>query len=86
MRRWELWRSEDETETRIIPETRPDQIASARQAGFMKLWETEAKGSNDAMRAMYRYLDWGEYKPMLREDGTPYPEDEDDSLAGPDHL
>jgi hypothetical protein len=23
-------------------------------------------------------IGWGEYKPMLRDDGTPYPEDEDD--------
>ena len=33
------------------------------------------------MCAMYSYLGWGEYKSMLREDGTPYPEGEDDALA-----
>ena len=35
-------------------------------------------GIADAGRALYAYLGWGDYKPMLQADGTPYPEDEDD--------
>jgi hypothetical protein len=27
---------------------------------------------------LYEHPGWGEYQPMLREDGTPYPEDERD--------
>ncbi len=50
------------------------------------IWSTTAVGSNDAMRQMHRHLGWGEYRPMLRVDGTPYPEDEDDEVAGPGHL
>ncbi|MBV9660813.1 MAG: hypothetical protein JO337_06625 [Acidimicrobiales bacterium] len=41
-------------------------------------WTTTAKGMNDVMSQMYQHLGRGEYTPMLREDGTPYPEDEDD--------
>lgn len=30
------------------------------------------------MRQMYEHLGCGDYTPMLRKDGTPHPEDEDD--------
>jgi len=45
-----------------------------------KTWEVEAASHNDAMRALYEHLDRGPYVPMLRDDGTPYPEDEDDEI------
>lgn len=86
MRRWELWQRPDGTETPFIPSNRYNQVEEAERDGLVMLWSTTAAGSNDAMRQMYRYLDWGEYKPMLRVDGTPYPEDEEDRLAGPGHL
>lgn len=86
MRRWEIWQAPDGTETRFIPESRPGQLDEARTDGLVKLWETTAVGSNDAMRQMYDFLGWGDYKSMLREDGSPYPDDEDDRHAGPDHL
>lgn len=38
-----------------------------------------AKGINPAMRQLYAHLGWGEYRPMVRADGTPYPQDEDDA-------
>jgi hypothetical protein len=28
---------------------------------------------------LYEHLGFGEYKPMLREDGAPYPDDEDEN-------
>jgi len=52
----------------------------ARVDGEVKVWETEAPSTNGAMRALNQYLEFGTYKPMLRDDGTPYPEDEDDEL------
>ena len=36
--------------------------------------------AHDAHRALHVYRGWEEYKPMLREDGTPIPEDEDDDF------
>ena len=51
------------------------------------MWETVASSTNEAMRARNEYLGFEPYQPMLREDGTPYPEDEDDELlrlADPD--
>jgi hypothetical protein len=76
----------DGTETRFIPSNRPADAVAAEQDGLLILWSTTAVGSNDAMRQMYRHLGWGDYEPMLRSDGTPYPADEDDQFAGPDHL
>ena len=86
MRRWELWQTADETEIRFIPESAVDQIESARRDGLVKIWETTASGSNDAMRQRNQFLGWGEYQPMLDDDGKPYPGDEDDRDAGPDHI
>jgi hypothetical protein len=86
VRRWELWQLPDGTESRFIPSTRPEQAEEAKGDGLVMIWSTTAVGSNDAMRQMYRHLGWGEYRPMLRSDGTPYPDDEDDQFAGPDHL
>ncbi|MGQ0521771.1 MAG: hypothetical protein ACT4PX_11560 [Actinomycetota bacterium] len=56
----------------------------ALEDGEIFTWEVVARGTNEAMRAMYRYRGWGEFKPMLRDDGTPYPADEDDDYVPPD--
>ncbi len=50
----------------------------AMEDGQVFSWQVVANGPNPAMRALYDYLGWGEYRPMLRNDGTPHPEDEDD--------
>lgn len=76
----------DGTETLFLPDPRPDQIEQAQREGLVKIWETTAVGSNDAMRQRNEFLGWEEYRPMLREDGTPYPDDEDDHFAGPSHI
>jgi len=86
VRRWELWQRPDGTESRFVPSTRDSDVEAAERDGLVMLWSTTAVGSNDAMRQMYRHLGWDEYQPMLRADGTPYPEDEDDRFAGPGHL
>ncbi len=56
----------------------------ARVQGLVKIWETDASSFNEAMRALNDHLGFGPYQPSLQEDGTPYPEDEDDDLRGPD--
>jgi len=33
------------------------------------------------MKALYEHLGYGEYKPVLRPDGSPYPEDGDNDFA-----
>jgi hypothetical protein len=48
----------------------------------VKTWETEASSFNEAMQALYDHSEFGPYQPQLRDDGTPYPEDENDDLRG----
>jgi|SRR5665213_58704 len=78
MRRWELWRAENEDS--FFPSSSEKSRVQARVQGAVKVWETEASSGNEAMRALNRYLGFEPYKPMLQDDGTPYPEDEDDEL------
>jgi hypothetical protein len=40
------------------------------------IWTVEAGSRNEAMQLYYDYMGWGRYQPMLRPNGTPYPEDE----------
>ena len=42
-----------------------------------------AKGLNSANQLLYDHLDFGVYRPMLQDDGTPYPQDEDDDYVAP---
>jgi len=77
MRRWELW--ESETGHVLVPEDDPQGVVDAIAEGCHKTWECVAKGSNDAMRQMYVHLGYGDYRPMLGDDGKPYPADEDDA-------
>jgi len=39
------------------------------------------EGQHRAMKALYEHLGYGEYKPVLRPDGSPYPEDGDNDFA-----
>jgi hypothetical protein len=54
----------------------------ATNEGLALVWSTMATSYNDAHRALHVYMGWEPYKPMLRLDGTPYPEDEDDDSEG----
>ena len=78
MRTWELW--EGETGHSFFPqdENLEWHRADALSSGHSLTWTTTARGLNPAMRALYDHLGYGEFKPLLRPDGTPYPEDEDD--------
>jgi hypothetical protein len=79
VRRWELW-SGDDGHT-FFPEENERERQMAQADGYVLTWETMAQSMNCAHRALYAYLGWGEFKPMLRPDGTPYPEDEDDDYV-----
>ena len=78
MRRWELWQG-DQWHS-FFPSSSEKNRVMARAEGAVKVWETQASSSNEAKRALNEYLGFGPYVPTLREDGTPYPEDEDDEL------
>ena len=74
--RWVLWVSD--SQERFIPDWMEDHAAEAAADGLVPVWTCIARGPNDAERQRYAWAGWGEYQPMLREDGTPYPEHEDD--------
>lgn len=78
MRRWELWQAENEDS--FFPSSSEKSRVMARVQGAVKVWETDASSTNEAMRARNRYLGFEPYRPMLRDDGTPDPADEDDDL------
>jgi hypothetical protein len=77
MTRWELWQTED-GDTAFFPEYNEQAREDARSDGLVFAWETTGRGHNDAMQLLYDHLGCGEYRPMLREDGTRYPGDEHD--------
>jgi hypothetical protein len=77
MSRWELWSAPDGTEYGFFPEYNEHARRDVVAEGLVLIWTCEARGANDAMRMCNEHLGWEEYQPMLRPDGTPYPEDED---------
>ncbi len=81
VRRWELWVGEGTLS--FFPEENEPARRMAQEEGFVLCWEVIAKGHNPAERALHEYRGWGEYKPMLNEDGEPFPEDEDDDHVQP---
>ncbi len=76
MKRYELWTSA--TSRSFFREDNEQVRRLAHEDGETLTWETMARGYNDAQRALHEYLGLGEYQPMLRPDGSVYPEDEDD--------
>jgi hypothetical protein len=80
MRKWELWENREECSSSFFPDSAMKARVMAMADGEVKTWETEARSSNDAMRALHEHRGWDPYQPMLRYDGTPYPEDEDNDL------
>lgn len=84
MGQWELWRQTttsggivhtflpaDARPPRDSPEWGPDDWAEPEL-----IWTVEARSTNDAMSRFHAYMGYEAYRPMLRDDGTPYPEDE----------
>jgi hypothetical protein len=83
--RYELWElpnpPEDEGFGDYFPSETEVQLRSfAVEDGCVLTWSAEARGWNDARHALHEYCGWDPYKPTLREDGSPYPEDEDDQF------
>jgi hypothetical protein len=79
MARWELWESEGGYS--FFPETNTSARSMIEdEGGYRLIWTFEADGWDAAHRARHEFLAWEEYRPMLRDDGTPYPEDERDPL------
>lgn len=76
MRRWQLWQGQDGHA--FFPEDNEHARSRAIADGYVLTWHCLAKGTNPAMRQLYEHLGWGDYQPMLRADGTPYPQDEVD--------
>ena len=96
MRRWERWvvdTPERSVESFFPVDGNPDVERDRRWAiedGATLVWTTTAKGMNDAMRQWYRHMGRPPYQPPLGDDGTPFPEDEDDEYRradppGPPH-
>jgi hypothetical protein len=77
MSRWELW--EREGSTSFFPDWNVQARRMAEEESIALTWEVEAKGSNPPSHALYEHLGFGEYKPMLREGGPPYRDDEDEN-------
>jgi hypothetical protein len=64
----------------FFPEENDQARRMALAEGESFVWETTAKGYNDAHEAMYAFRGVGEYEPFLGDDGVPFPEDEDDDF------
>lgn len=75
---WELWVGD--SGQLFFPEHNEQARRMAVADGMKLTWTTVAKGHNSAMQNWYDHRGSGNYQPMLRDDGTPYPEDEDEDL------
>ena len=80
MGRYELWVGEEGDGYYFFRDDNSEAREMALAEGMQLSWETTQRGRNQAHQALYDHLGYGLYKPMLRPDGTPYPEDEDDSI------
>jgi hypothetical protein len=80
MRRWELWEDREGSTTFFRADNENARLI-VETSGATLVWQTEASSSNAAHSALHKHMKWEPYQPMLREDGTPYPEDEDNASA-----
>ena len=69
MRRYELWGGS------FFPEHNTKARQMVIEDGSSLDWECWAEGWIPAMQQMHEHCGYGEYKPMLRSDGTHYPQD-----------
>lgn len=81
MKRWELWTNDGGYA--FFPDDNHEARDRAKADGLAFSWEVTAKGQNPARQLLYDHLGFGEYRPMLRDDGTPFPQDEDDDYVAP---
>jgi hypothetical protein len=75
--RYELWREDgDGTTYQLSAVGLVDQMGwDADEPDPVLVRTFEALSLADAKRQMHEYLGWEPYEPMVRPDGTPYPED-----------
>jgi hypothetical protein len=81
VQRYELWQNDEGLS--FFPDHNQQARDMAEADGQRFRWECTAKGLNAAHQLLYDYLDFGVYRPMLQDDGTPYPQDEDDDYVAP---
>jgi len=73
---WQIWQSDDGV-TFSTAEGIAEQLRNGTLApGARKIASITASSHNDAMRQYHEAMGWEPYKPMLREDGSLFPEDE----------
>jgi hypothetical protein len=83
MGRYQLWVSNESQS--FFREDNEQALRFAQEDGAQLVWEVTAVGSNEAMAKYHEHMGWEPYKPMLRVDGTPFPQDEDDECDHPDN-
>lgn len=72
------WSNRDGTKFALCRGPGPPRLAdgTADPGAEVALYTFEADSYNGAMAEYYRRQGWEPYRPMLRDDGTTYPEDE----------
>ena len=68
-----------EGSTSFFPDWNVQARRMAEEESMTLTWEVEAKGSDPPSRALYEHLGFGEYKPMLCDNGPPFPDHEDEN-------
>lgn len=71
-----IWDSESANCLSLVRGTEPTEQMRRDEPDAVLLHTFEASSWNDAHRKRNELMGWGPYRPMLRADGTPYPEDE----------
>lgn len=77
--RWELWEGADDSEgaeCSFFAVTNTQAAAMANADGLRLTWTVEAVSLIEAMTKYHEHQGWEPYRPMLRNDGSPYPEDQ----------
>jgi len=79
---WELWSSEEENSTTFSTSSG---ITNLFAQGLMppdskREWIVMARSTVDAQEKLHEHMEWEPYKPMLQENGEPYPEDMGDTV------
>lgn len=78
---WELWKTEDDGLT-FAPAYKIGELMNLGVLDHTSkcIWSIMADSYIDAMTKYHEYMEWEPYKPMLDENGEPYPEDLGDTL------
>lgn len=74
--RWELWQDDEGTTHSFFPITNTQAATMAEEEDLHLAWTLDAVSWNEAMAKYHDHQGWEPYRPMLRSDGTPHPEDD----------